>query len=585
MLTNRLDIFVPALLLMLLSAAPVVAQNEGLVDLDEATQLKATAQLEDSSEGMADITKVIDLVDTALEKGLDEENTKFAEQLLISSLIQRAKVFSRAILSGAVPVSPRDNRWMQIRQFALTDLQRAVMMDKDQWEAHLLIGQLHLLGERNVAANAFAADAARRAFTAVINAKNVPDKELAEALAMRAVIQKDAEKRLQDLNRAVELQAHDPKYLLLRAKHNVAAEQLDEALADVDRAIELDPESADSHELRGRVLLGQEKFEEAMESFHRFGELTPDSVIPYQRLGEAFIQQGELDKAIEQLTKALDMKPDDAATLLIRGSVHFQAGDVDAALADIDRVLELNPGLVKAYELKSDMLASEERFDEAIKELTRVLNAAPDRPELISMQYRVANYYLLNEQPEPAIDAFGKVLRWDPDNVDALRGRGDAYLNMGKHAEAITDLSAALEGAPDDDGLLNNLAWLLATSPFEEHRDGKRAIELATKACELTAYEAPHILSTLAAAYAESGDFESAIKYSTQAVEKGQNDASLPQLNEELASYKAGKPWRELQQMGADAADIPDTQDQPDESDHTFAPPSAPRAPARTSDF
>ena len=61
-----------------------------------------------------------------------------------------------------------------------------------------------------------------------------------------------------------------------------------------------------------------------------------------------------------------------------------------------------------------------------------------------------------------------------------------------------------------DEGLLNNLAWVLATSPDDKLRDGKRAIELATKAAEVSNYETPHVLSTLAAAYAETGDFEKA---------------------------------------------------------------------------
>ena len=74
----------------------------------------------------------------------------------------------------------------------------------------------------------------------------------------------------------------------------------------------------------------------------------------------------------------------------------------------------------------------------------------------------------------------------------------------------------------DDEHLLNNFAWVLATSPDDEFRDGKRAVELATKAAEQTNYETPHILSTLAAAYAETGDFENAKKWSAKAVELSQ---------------------------------------------------------------
>ena len=89
---------------------------------------------------------------------------------------------------------------------------------------------------------------------------------------------------------------------------------------------------------------------------------------------------------------------------------------------------------------------------------------------------------------------------------------------------------------------------MLATSPVDELRDGKRSIELATKACEVTEYKRPHILSTLAAGYAEIGDFETAIKWSKKAVELGAKDDEVDQqLKNELESYQQKKPWREKQ--------------------------------------
>src|SRR5689334_8863724 len=71
--------------------APVFAENEGQADLDKATQLKVTA------ESLDDLNEVIDRTDSALEKGLDAENKKFADQLLVSSLVQRGQLFSAAV--------------------------------------------------------------------------------------------------------------------------------------------------------------------------------------------------------------------------------------------------------------------------------------------------------------------------------------------------------------------------------------------------------------------------------------------------------------------------------------------------------
>jgi hypothetical protein len=98
--------------------------------------------------------------------------------------------------------------------------------------------------------------------------------------------------------------------------------------------------------------------------------------------------------------------------------------------------------------------------------------------------------------------------------------------------------------------VLNNLAWLLATSPGDDARDGKRAVELATKDCEVTEWEEAHIISTLADAYAEIGDFDNARTYSKQAVEDGTGSEQVTeQLAAELESYEAAAPWRERQTM------------------------------------
>jgi len=118
--------------------------------------------------------------------------------------------------------------------------------------------------------------------------------------------------------------------------------------------------------------------------------------------------------------------------------------------------------------------------------------------------------------------------------------------------------------------VLNNLAWVLATSPDENLRDGKRAIELATKACELTEYKLPHILSTLAAGYAETGNFQTALKWSQKAVELGSEDQLEP-LTKELESYQAKKPVREL--LTEPQADQPEPEE-PDKPEKPQQPPS-----------
>ncbi len=158
----------------------------------------------------------------------------------------------------------------------------------------------------------------------------------------------------------------------------------------------------------------------------------------------------------------------------------------------------------------------------------------------------------------------------------ALRGRADAYLSIGKQAEAIVDYELAYSVDPEDDGVLNNLAWVLATSPKDKLRDATRAIQLATKACEMTEYRQAHILSTLAAAFAEAGDFDKAVEWSTKAVELGKAEAIEQknieiedQLQQELENYQQKKPWRELQEMEEEGSNAPQDDDLKTEDEET----------------
>ncbi len=168
-------------------------------------------------------------------------------------------------------------------------------------------------------------------------------------------------------------------------------------------------------------------------------------------------------------------------------------------------------------------------------------NIAPDNAELL---LQLGMFYVADKRTQQGIDIFSQILGEDSHNWMAHRARGDAYLNLGKQAEALADYEAALESQPENSGILNNLAWLLATSPDEKLRDGKRAVELATSACKLTKYEEAHILSTLAAGYAEMGDFTSAVHWSEEAVAVGRA-SQKEQLAKELQSYHDKKPWRE----------------------------------------
>ena len=112
----------------------------------------------------------------------------------------------------------------------------------------------------------------------------------------------------------------------------------------------------------------------------------------------------------------------------------------------------------------------------------------------------------------------------------------------------IEQWEISLQLSPDDGNALNNLAWVLATYPTDTIRDGKRAVELAVKATTLPGGNVPIVIRTLAAAYAEAGDFSKAIETGQRALDLAtaqSNTSLLSTLRHEIELYQAHTPYRE----------------------------------------
>ena len=262
-------------------------------------------------------------------------------------------------------------------------------------------------------------------------------------------------------------------------------------------------------------------------------------------------------------------------TLLQRAELALDRDDVKSAKADFRAALQAAPQIINAeatIALRSRIALQENRLADAINDAQLLLD---NRPGDMFRRLRLATLYSLDKRPRKAIDIYTTVLQEDPKNAAVLRSRGDALLSVGDHSAAIDDYEKAIKelGETDADadprtraeaaGINNNLAWVLATSPNESVRDGKKAQKYAEQAAKLSDYTEAHILSTLAAAYAENGKFEDAVKWSKKAVELGQKEdhEQIEQLEAELKSYEEKKPWREKQETEENAVPILSAED------------------------
>jgi tetratricopeptide (TPR) repeat protein len=144
---------------------------------------------------------------------------------------------------------------------------------------------------------------------------------------------------------------------------------------------------------------------------------------------------------------------------------------------------------------------------------------------------------------DKAIADFNEALELEPDNAFALYARASAWGEKKAYEKADADLARALELAPDNPLTHNARAWTWATCPDAKYRDGRKSVESATKACELTEWNEAGLIDTLAAAYAEVGDFASAIKWQNKALELETDPKNKEEYIARLKLYKEKKPY------------------------------------------
>jgi tetratricopeptide (TPR) repeat protein len=147
---------------------------------------------------------------------------------------------------------------------------------------------------------------------------------------------------------------------------------------------------------------------------------------------------------------------------------------------------------------------------------------------------------------QAAIEWYQKSIDRDSRDATALHGRGEGLWQLSQYAEAEQAYLRAIESNPTFAPAYGSLARLLATCPDCQIRDGKRAVEYATTACDLTHWISSNYLEGLAAAYAETGDFKEAILYQVRALELPTPiGESRTNAKQRLELYREELPLRE----------------------------------------
>ncbi len=213
-----------------------------------------------------------------------------------------------------------------------------------------------------------------------------------------------------------------------------------------------------------------------------------------------------LEEGLERFSKAVTNDPKDASCWFARAKIFFHRRELDKAIADLDRGLMLSRDNSEAYTTRGFAWKAKGDDGRAMTDLSRAIEL-------------------------------------DPLNALAWRIRGATWASKADYPKALADYSESIRIDPDNPDSLNHRVVMLSACKDDKIRNGKQAVADATRACELTDWRIALYMSNLGIAYAEAGDFESAIKWHKRAMEL--SGADIPAaMKSRLDQYRNHEPFR-----------------------------------------
>jgi tetratricopeptide (TPR) repeat protein len=254
----------------------------------------------------------------------------------------------------------------------------------------------------------------------------------------------------------------------------------------------------------------------------------------------AALLAGDYDAAISLYTEVIRANPKAALAYNGRALAYRYKKDPAKALADFDQAIRLKPFSMFYY--NRGVTRYETGDDKsAIADLTRALHdkSGDPRARALCLVAR-ARCYINQAKSAPALSDLNAAIKLREDS-EAYRLRGIIHKVAHDYDKSLADYEKAISLDPKSASAYGTAAYLLSVCPAPKYRDGAKAVRYATKACELTEWHEAQEIETLAAAYAETGDFDKAVQFQKQAEE-----ISKKANPDRLALYEKHQPLRDL---------------------------------------
>ena len=266
---------------------------------------------------------------------------------------------------------------------------------------------------------------------------------------------------------------------------------------------------------QGLSLEKQGRTAEAIASFKSALKTNPNDAKACEGLGNMLVESGQVTEALVYLQKAVDLEPANPTAHYNLGTALFKLGRVDDAIAQFQKDLTLNPRDAMAHG-------------------------------------NLGNALLAKNRVEEALDHFSRAVALIPTNALAHAAYGNALLQKGELDHAMNEFQFALKIQPRfplAKSRLLTVASIWASHPVKGFRNGILALKLGLELKKEFGNDDAEVAATLAAAYAEVGDFTQAVALASDAqrLATSQSNSDLAaKASEELDAFRNEQPYRDL---------------------------------------
>ncbi|MDA0350361.1 MAG: tetratricopeptide repeat protein [Verrucomicrobia bacterium] len=317
----------------------------------------------------------------------------------------------------------------------------------------------------------------------------------------------------------------------------------EEANESLQTLRKLNPFAVETRNAYVKLLYDQKRFEEAFKMNESLLDDHPED--PDIRYVHALIlkSQGKQQDALEQLSKVVSAHPKHVEARSTLVQTLRERGDISGSLKAAQTWTKSDATRLEAFLAYAEILTEKKDLKNAIEQYRKVIELDPD---YVIARSRYIQLMAQEGRIHEAIQFLGTQLQEDPDILEGHSMLGLTLDAVGRKQHAIALLQVGLQRDPTSIKCLRELAWIFATAKADQYRNGSEAVALAKRLVELVPGD-PDFRNVLAAAYAETREFQKAIKEAEQGLTlaRSSNDQiQIDILSKCLGAYRSSQPIR-----------------------------------------